>query len=124
MLSTAFGLPSDSKIERFGRAILRIDEGQVLVPVAAAWLEKFLYEVSDFPNISDDDQVKSMSRVVANFETAISQAQFRNAEMADIGDRFKGWADRESARCTEADTRRSPEASRNSPGELRTRVVG
>lgn len=67
--------PSDSKIERFGRAILRIDEGQVLIPTAAPWLDRFLYEVSAFPNISDNDQVDSMSQVVANFDSAISQAR-------------------------------------------------
>src|SRR6185437_938921 len=36
--------PSDSKIERFGRAILRIDDGQVQIPMSAPFLEKFLYE--------------------------------------------------------------------------------
>jgi len=67
--------PSDSKIERFGRAILRIEAGQVLIPMSAPFLEKFLYETSAFPNISDDDQVDSMSQVVANFDYAIAQAR-------------------------------------------------
>jgi len=67
--------PSDSKIERFGRAVLRIDDGQVLIPVAAPWLEKFLYEVAAFPNISDDDQADSMSQIVANFDYAIASAR-------------------------------------------------
>ena len=67
--------PSDSKIERFGRAILRIEDGQVLIPMSAPFLEKFLYETSAFPNISDDDQVDSMTQVVANFDYAIAQAR-------------------------------------------------
>ncbi len=67
--------PSDSKIERFGRAILRIEDGQVLIPMSAPFVEKFLYEHSAFPNISDDDQVDSMSQVVANIDYAISQAR-------------------------------------------------
>ncbi len=67
--------PSDSKIERFGRAILRIEDGQVLIPMSAPFVEKFLYEHSAFPNISDDDQVDSMSQVIANFDYAISQAR-------------------------------------------------
>jgi len=67
--------PSDSKIERFGRAILRIDDGQVLIPMSAPFLEKFLYEASAFPNISDDDQVDSMTQVIANFDNAIVQAR-------------------------------------------------
>jgi predicted phage terminase large subunit-like protein len=67
--------PSDSKIERFGRAILRIEDGQVLIPMSAPFLEKFLYETSAFPNISDDDQVDSMTQLVANFGNAIAQAR-------------------------------------------------
>jgi predicted phage terminase large subunit-like protein len=67
--------PSESKIERFGRAILRIDAGEVLIPMSASFLEKFLYEVSAFPNISDDDQVDSMTQVVANLDNAIRQAR-------------------------------------------------
>lgn len=75
LASSGVTRPSDSKIERFGRAVLRIDEGQVLIPKTAPWLEKFLYEVSAFPNISDNDQVDSMSQVVANFDNAIRQAR-------------------------------------------------
>lgn len=67
--------PSDSKIERFGRAILRIEGEQVLIPMSAPFLEKFLYEASAFPNIFDDDQVDSMTQVIANFDNAIVQAR-------------------------------------------------
>ncbi|WP_041300239.1 hypothetical protein [Hyphomicrobium sp. MC1] len=67
--------PSDTKIERFGRAILRIDEGEVLIPMSATFLDKFLYEASAFPNISDDDQVDSMTQVIANFENAVREAR-------------------------------------------------
>lgn len=63
--------PSESKIERFGRAIFRIDAGEVLIPMSASFLDKFLYEVSAFPNISDDDQVDSMTQVVANLDGVI-----------------------------------------------------
>ncbi len=67
--------PSDSKIERFGRGILRIDDGQVLIPMTAPWLETFLYEIAAFPNISDDDQVDSMSQLIANFDNAVANAR-------------------------------------------------
>ena len=67
--------PSDSKIDRFGKAIFRIDAGEVLIPMSAPFLEKFLYEVSAFPNIFDDDQVDSMSQLVANLDGAILQAR-------------------------------------------------
>ena len=52
-----------------------IEAGQVLIPMSAPFLEKFLYETSAFPNISDDDQVDSMSQLVANFDYAIVQAR-------------------------------------------------
>jgi phage terminase large subunit-like protein len=43
--------------------------------MSAPFLEKFLYETSAFPNISDDDQVDSMTQVIANFDNAIAQAR-------------------------------------------------
>ena len=43
--------------------------------MSAPFVEKFLYEHSAFPNISDDDQVDSMTQVVANFDNAIGQAR-------------------------------------------------
>jgi hypothetical protein len=41
----------------------------------APFLDKFLYETSAFPNISDDDQVDSMTQVIANFGNAIAHAR-------------------------------------------------
>jgi predicted phage terminase large subunit-like protein len=67
--------PSDSKIERFGKATLRIASHTVLIPHAAPWLDRFLYEVAAFPNIRDDDQVDSMTQLVANFERAVRCAR-------------------------------------------------
>lgn len=60
--------PTETKIERFGRASLVIGKGQVLIPHEAPWLEAFIYEVTAFPNIPDDDQVDSMTQLVANLE--------------------------------------------------------
>jgi predicted phage terminase large subunit-like protein len=67
--------PSESKIERFGRASLLIADGQVLIPDRAPWLEAFLYEVAAFPNIADDDQIDSMTQLVANFDRAVRIAR-------------------------------------------------
>lgn len=47
----------------------------MLIPMSAPFLEKFLYEISAFPNISDDDQVDSMTQVIANFGNAIAHAR-------------------------------------------------
>lgn len=67
--------PNLSKIERFGYATLLIDDGRVLIPQAAAWLEAFLYEVASFPNIPDKDQVDSMTQVLAYMERAVQMAR-------------------------------------------------
>lgn len=67
--------PSASKIERFGRAILAIDDGRVVIPSEAPWLERFLYEVAAFPNVADKDQVDSMAQIIGNFDTAIRRAR-------------------------------------------------
>ncbi|MEC5291820.1 hypothetical protein VSX64_16190 [Aurantimonas sp. C2-6-R+9] len=71
--------PSASKIERFGRAILMIDDRKVLIPTDAPWLDRFLYEVSAFPNIADKDQVDSMSQLVGNLGEAARLAR-QNAD--------------------------------------------
>ncbi len=73
---TATLRPSASKIERFGRAVLAIDDGRVVIPTKAAWLERFLYELAAFPNIPDKDQVDSMAQVVANLDAVIRKARY------------------------------------------------
>ncbi len=74
--------PSDSKIERFGKAALWIASGTVLIPEKAPWLDEFLYEVAAFPNISDNDQVDAMTQVVANFERAVRLARLNKDRFA------------------------------------------
>jgi phage terminase large subunit-like protein len=73
--STATRRPSTSKIDRFGRAVLEIDNGRVVIPTKAAWLDRFLHEVAAFPNIADKGQVGSMSQVVANVDAVIRRAR-------------------------------------------------
>jgi predicted phage terminase large subunit-like protein len=63
-------MPGDRKIDRFGRAPIAIGDGRVLLPKAAPWLEKFLYEVGAFPNAPEDDQVDSMTQLVAHLDRA------------------------------------------------------
>ena len=72
---TAVLRPSESKIDRFGKAALVIADGLVLIPTKAPWLERFLYEVAAFPNIPDKDQVDSMTQVIGNFGRAIRMAR-------------------------------------------------
>jgi len=73
--SAATSRPSTSKIDRFGKAILHIDDGRVLIPNAAPWLDGFLYEITAFPNVSQKDQVDSMSQLIAHMDNAIRQAR-------------------------------------------------
>lgn len=67
--------PSRKKIERFGRAILHIDDGSVFIPNEAPGLEAFLYEVGAFPNIADKDQVDSMTQLIGNWDNALRFAR-------------------------------------------------
>ena len=69
------GKPNEGKIKRFGRALLAIADGKVVIPSAAPWLERFLYEVAAFPNIADDDQVDSMTQLLGNFDRAARLAR-------------------------------------------------
>lgn len=72
--------PGASKIDRFGRASLVIGDRTVFIPHKAPWLETFLYEVAAFPNAPDDDQVDSMTQVIANFKRAIYLARKNAAD--------------------------------------------
>jgi predicted phage terminase large subunit-like protein len=74
--------PSASKIERFGRTILHIDDGSVLIPNDAPGLEAFLYEVGAFPNIADKDQVDSMTQLIGNWDRGLRYARQNKAREA------------------------------------------
>ncbi len=67
--------PNSSKIERFGRAAWAIEKGRVVIPSWAPWLEAFLYEVASFPNITDKDQVDSMTQLLAYLDTGVRRAR-------------------------------------------------
>jgi predicted phage terminase large subunit-like protein len=73
--TSAESRPSKTKIERFGKAILRIDDGSVFIPHEAPGLEAFLYETSAFPNIADKDQVDSMTQLIGNWDNGLRFAR-------------------------------------------------
>jgi phage terminase large subunit-like protein len=73
--TSAESRPSKSKIDRFGRAILRIDDGSIFIPNEAPGLEAFLYETSAFPNIADKDQVDSMTQLIGNWDSGLRFAR-------------------------------------------------
>jgi len=45
----------------------RIEEGRVLLPESASWLEDFRSEIMAFPNGRHDDQVDSLAQALAWF---------------------------------------------------------
>jgi predicted phage terminase large subunit-like protein len=66
---------SANKMTRFSQAALRIHYGLALFPTSAPWLEDFFYELAAFPNGKHDDQVDSMTQVLAYFERAVKEAR-------------------------------------------------
>lgn len=80
--------PASGKIDAFARATLAIDDGRVYLPNDAPWLEKFLFEIASFPNISDKDQADSMSQLIGNLERGLFLAR-RNAVNYGIQSRVK-----------------------------------
>lgn len=66
---------SADKMTRFSKAALRIHDGQALFPASAPWLDDFFYELTAFPNGKHDDQVDSMTQILAYFERAVKEAR-------------------------------------------------
>jgi predicted phage terminase large subunit-like protein len=68
---------SSPKIERFGKALLRIYDGRVRFPIAAPFLDLFFSEIAAFPNGKYDDQVDSMTQLVATMRHTIRLARLK-----------------------------------------------
>jgi len=58
----------DDKITRMSLQSAKIEAGQVRLPKSAPWLEQFLLEVGEFPNGKYDDQVDTLSQVLATLD--------------------------------------------------------
>jgi predicted phage terminase large subunit-like protein len=59
--------PVGDKVVRMSAQTARIEEGRVLLPESASWLEEFRSEVMAFPNGRHDDQVDSLAQALAWF---------------------------------------------------------
>ena len=68
---------SKGKMERFSYALPLIYDGLALFPKSAPWLDDFFYELMAFPNGKHDDQVDSMTQLLAYFQKAIKEARRR-----------------------------------------------
>ena len=56
--------PWSSKEDRFVGTLGEVEAGNILLPVAAPWLDAFRAELKAFPNGKHDDQVDSFSQAV------------------------------------------------------------
>jgi predicted phage terminase large subunit-like protein len=63
--SEAANTPQTKKIERFGKAVLCMYDGKVRFPQCAPYLDKLFAELAAFPNDKYDDQVDSVTQLVA-----------------------------------------------------------
>lgn len=68
-------LSNASKIDRFGRAMLHAYDGRIAIPAEAPFLDGFLNELAAFPEGAEDDQVDSMTQLLAGFEVALMWAR-------------------------------------------------
>jgi predicted phage terminase large subunit-like protein len=66
-LSVHANRPVGDKVVRMSAQTARIEEGRVLLPESAPWLEEFRSEVMAFPNGRHGDQVDSLAQALAWF---------------------------------------------------------
>ena len=56
--------PEGDKVVRMSACSARIEDGCVLLPTTAAWLDEFRSELLAFPNSTHDDQVDALSQLI------------------------------------------------------------
>lgn len=66
------------KIERFGKALLHMHDGKVQFPKSAPYLDSLFAELAAFPNGKYDDQVDSVTQLVAYTGRALMFARQRH----------------------------------------------
>jgi phage terminase large subunit-like protein len=69
------GTSNDSKIYRFGRALLYMYDGVVKYPVSAPFLDDVLYALTTFPGLKEFDLIDSITQLVAYPENALMFAR-------------------------------------------------
>ena len=69
------GTSNDSKIYRFGRALLYMYDGVVKYPVSAPFLDDVLYALATFPGLKESDLIDSITQLVAYPENALMFAR-------------------------------------------------
>jgi len=69
------GQSNDSKLDRFGKALLYVYDGIVKFPVSGAFLDDVLYALATFPELKEFDLVDSITQLVAFTPRALMLAR-------------------------------------------------
>jgi phage terminase large subunit-like protein len=69
------GASNDSKIDRFGKALLRMSDGVVKYPISAPFLDDVLYALATFPELKEFDLIDSITQLVAFMPQALRFAR-------------------------------------------------
>ena len=75
------GNSNDSKIERFGKALLYMYDGVVKFPVSGNFLDDVLYALATFPELKELDLVDSITQLVAFMPAALRFARQKHRPM-------------------------------------------
>ena len=75
------GTLTDSKEDRFAKALLNMYDGVVKFPVSAPYLEDVLYALATFPHLKEVDLIDSITQLVAFLPTALKFARQKHRPM-------------------------------------------
>jgi hypothetical protein len=75
------GRSNDSKIDRFGKALLNMYDGVVKFPVSGNFLDDVLYALATFPESKDFDLIDSITQLVAFMPRALMLARQNHRPM-------------------------------------------
>ena len=75
------GTSNDSKIDRFGKALLYMYDGVVKYPVSGTFLDDVLYALATFPELKEFDLIDSITQLVAFMPNALMFARQKHRPM-------------------------------------------
>jgi phage terminase large subunit-like protein len=65
------GTSNDSKIDRFGRALIPMYDGVVKYPLSGTFIDDVLYALATFPELKEFDLIDSITQLVAFLPTTL-----------------------------------------------------
>jgi len=75
------GTSNDSKIDRFGKALLYMYDGVVKFPTSGTFLDDVLYALATFPDLKEFDLIDSITQLVAFMPRALMLARQKHRQM-------------------------------------------